>query len=94
MKTISELAEIIKSNPGCVVTVDNDYWRLDKMNIWDNPHDEEGNPDEFALWEKENTLIDSDQIENASVGDVTQNCYGGGILMALAQINGITIESV
>ena len=75
-----DLVQIIRDNPGCVATIDNDCWWIDAK---DKPED--GPP-----------LISSDDnfkpLGDGGYG--SGHCYGGDILQALAQIVGIKVESV
>lgn len=90
MKTIEELAQIIRDNPGAVVTVDNDCWwmrpappkPIDEMTIA-----------EYDEWE-DSTIVSDNDVAPFSLGYIDSNCYGGAILMALAKIVGIELESV
>lgn len=86
------LAEIIKQNPGCVAVIDNDTWTLYKAHPCENPHD--GLGAEWEAWEQGNELANDSDVEPVGDGYGSGHCYGGDILQALAQIVGITIESV
>lgn len=78
------LVEIIKANPGCVAIIDNDQWTLYKA----DPTEENDGPD--------NELASSDDYLEPMAGSTYQedNCYGGGLLRALAVIVGVKLESV
>jgi hypothetical protein len=90
-----DLVQIIRDNPGCIATIDNDCWWIKKG----TPH-----PDGFDNWssakqeeweEAQEIASSNDKIK--SVGMETYqsgNCYGGDILLALAVIAGIKVESV
>lgn len=92
-----DLVQIIKDNPGCTVTIDNDCWQITA--------DDGSYPNDFDdwdavkqdAWQKENAplVFSSDELESLQ-GSTYQadNCYGGAILLALAEIVGINIQSV
>lgn len=95
---MKDLIQIIKDNPNCVATIDNDYWVLEKISRFseDAPNEEKIGYDAYSEWEKENELAHSNNIIK-SLGDGGYgpgNCYGGDILQALAVIVGIKIEGV
>ena len=74
-----DLVKIIKENPGCIATIDNDQWWIMAKDA-----DEDAEP-----------LISSDDPQvtrDWSYGPDSN--YGQGILCALAEIVGIEIESV
>jgi hypothetical protein len=94
-KKKKDLVQIIKDNPGCVATIDNDSWHIDKnverpsdFDNWEYEKQEE--------WHDSNCLAsdDDDLVRYGDGGYGSGNCYGGDILQALAQIVGIKIESV
>lgn len=92
-KTQKDLVQVIRDNPGCVATVDNDWWALHKKNPDQNPF-EEGD-DEWDDWEDDNRIADSSDVKRIGDGGYgSGNCYGGDILQALAIIVGIKVESV
>ncbi len=85
------LVQVIRDNPGCIATIDNDCW-------WINPAPpkptEEMDDEEFEQWHG-NIIAHSDGI--IPLGDDgygSGRCYGGDILQALAMIVGIEIRSV
>lgn len=92
-----DLVQIIRDNKGCTITVDNDWWELtesdgippDDFDDWDEVKQDE--------WYKENgsLVCSSDELEPLQ-GSTYQadNCYGGAILLALAEIAGINIQTV
>lgn len=90
-----DLVQIIRDNPGCIATIDNDCWWLEK----NNP-EPEGFDDwpykKQDKWRKDQELASSgDNL--VRLGDGGYGCgneYGGDILQALAVIAGITIKSV
>lgn len=77
------LAEIIRANPGCVAVVDNDSWWLYKKA-----------PDYEQEDDPENELANDRNVIRVGRGYGSGCRYGGDLLQALAQIVGITIESV
>lgn len=84
------LVEIIKANPGCVATIDNDSWVLHKAKP-------ETMPEDWDEWYEANQLADDSDTFDPPLGDGgygSGNCYGGDILQALAIIAGVKIESV
>lgn len=94
-KEAKDLAQIIRDNPGCVAVIDNDSWTLRK----DTPQ-----PDDFDNWtyqkqdewERSQELASSDDTLKPFKNETYQegSCYGGDILLALAEIVGIKVESV
>ncbi len=89
---MKDLVEIIKANPGCRATVDNDYWVLHSA-----PPKlvRDMSENEFELWREVGEIAHSDDVEPLGDGGYgSGNCYGGDILQALAIIVGISIESV
>lgn len=87
-----DLVALIKANPGCVATIDNDCWWLYREHPDAGPA--EDSPNRHA-WEKANELARDGEV--AALGDGGYgcgNCYGGDILQALAIIVGMKIESV
>lgn len=75
-----DLVQIIRDNPGCIATIDNDGWWI---NSKEDPH---GDP----------IVSDSDIAYGSlgDGGYGSGNSYGGDILQALAIIVGIKVESV
>lgn len=89
-----DLAQIIRDNPGCKATIDNDCWWLSKR----TPE-----PEEFDNWGYESQEQWHESQELATSGDdfthecntyQTGNCYGGDLLQVLANMVGVEIESV
>jgi hypothetical protein len=81
MKKLStaDLAEIIKANPGCVLFVDNAWWKLTRG---ENPYDEHEDEAARDAWADANKL--------ASDRDMA---YGqGGMLEALALLANVSLE--
>jgi hypothetical protein len=86
-----DLVQIIRDNPGCVATIDNDGWVLCR----EHPGKISVYADDFDQWQRENELAnDGDVTALGDGGYGSGNCYGGDILQALAKIVGITVESV
>jgi hypothetical protein len=83
--TIQDLAQIIRDNPGCYVEVDNDWWAL-----WVSKEAKDTADDDDEV----GYLVSSSEMGTADWGYGFGNCYGGDILLALALIQGITVESV
>lgn len=90
--TIFDLAELIRANPHCVATVDNDFWWIDREPMDENPYEEDD--DRASGWESENRLISADEITEGGYGYGEGSSYGGDILQALAHIVGIKVQSV
>jgi hypothetical protein len=86
---IGELAEIIKSNPGCFAEVDNDCWTLFRA----SPEDID-TADDYEEVLKDLEIASSDTHSDPFGGYGSGNCYGGDLLQALARIVGIRVESV
>lgn len=86
-----DLVQIIKNNPGCIATIDNDCWwihskpskPLDKMT-----------DDEYWEWNDNCILASDDEVESIGSGYGAGPCYGGDILQALAKIVGMEVKSV
>ena len=93
MSDLKDLAQIIRDNPGCYALVDNDGWSLHKTDPYgpDAPSEED---EQFNDWYEANTLATERDVISVGEGYGSGNCYGGDILQALAQIVGITVESV
>ena len=89
---MKDLAQIIKDNPGCVATIDNDSWWLHKAPpkpVEDLTHDE------YDKWQDNGALAGDGEVKSLGDGGYgSGNRYGGDILQALAQIVGVKIESV
>ena len=91
-KKRKDLAQIIRDNPGCIATIDNDSWTLRKPGEEPDFHRDW---DAEEKWLEEHTLAHTgDSIVHRGSGYGSGNCYGGDILQALAVIVGIKIESV
>ena len=85
MKTKKKnLVQIIRSNPGCVAVIDNDFWYLLKArpSNWDDMTRQQQ-----YEWRETAELATADGYGHGG-------CYGGDILQALAEIAGIKIESI
>ena len=97
MAKAKDLAQIIRDNPGCVAIIDNDCWSLHREHPDKNPNDWSDNERACERWDEDNLLADDGDTFDPHLGDGgygSGNCYGGDILQALAQIVGITVESV
>lgn len=87
-----DLVKAIRENPGCIATIDNDMWWLDraKPESYDQMSDEEKDD-----WHQRSEIVrSSDPIVRRGSGYGSGNAYGGDILQALAEIVGMHIESV
>ena len=91
-----DLVQIIKDNPGCVATIDNDCWWLDKVDPYgpEAPNEEEMSHEKYEEWREANRLARDGEVKSLGSGYGSGNCYGGDILQALAQIVGVKIQSV
>jgi len=78
------LSDLIKDNPGCYVSLDNDCWT---MTTRKPPNIED--MDEFDKWLADNTIAKS-----YDYGVYRGNLHGRAILYALANIQGIVVEPV
>jgi hypothetical protein len=87
------LEDIIRANPTCIVTLDNDCWWIDREDSANNPFDEDvydgdlsddNRYEAYAAWEEKNRLA-----ESSTHGG---HCYGEGVLLALAKIVGVKVE--
>lgn len=88
-----DLVQIIRDNPGCIATIDNDCWWLSRQPSEDNPHDEDS--DEWGEWDEANQIARDGEVKPLGDGGYGSGCsYGGDILQALAQIVGVKVESV
>jgi hypothetical protein len=95
MSKPKDLAQIIRDNLGCIAVIDNDSWVLKR----DTPY-----PDDFDNWsgDKQDEWYEAQELASSSdklkpfSNETYQagNCYGGDILLALAEIVGIKVESV
>lgn len=83
---MKDLVKIIRDNPGCVAVIDNDGWDLFSKGVWDLRHDCEDLP---ALASSGDNLK---RLKGTTYQD--DNCYGGAILLALAEIVGMKVQSV
>lgn len=87
-----DLVQIIRDNPGCIATIDNDCWWLVKA---PPKAPDEMTDDEYDAWQRDGLLArDGDVLPLGDGGYGSGNCYGGDILQALAMIVGVKIESV
>jgi len=80
-----QLAKVIQDNPGCFLLVDNDQWHLYKRNPFDSTTDEE----QDDIMDNE-CLARDDDLDGESMGCV----YGFGVLVALAGLHRLTVETV
>jgi hypothetical protein len=91
-KAKKDLVQIIRDNPGCVATIDNDCWII--MPARPKPLGQMTD-DDYDAWECLKPLARSDDDLVRRGGGYGSGCtYGGDILQALAVIVGITVESV
>ena len=91
-KRDKDLVQIIKDNPGCVATIDNDCWWLRRA---PSKPVEEMTEDEYDTYEESSLLACDEDVKPLGGGGYgSGNCYGGDILQALAVIVGIKLESV
>jgi hypothetical protein len=89
---MKDLVQVIKDNPGCIATVDNDCWWIHKAPP--KPVDEMTG-EEYDDWQESGEIAcDADVKPLGDGGYGSGSCYGGDILQALAQIVGIKIRSV
>jgi hypothetical protein len=90
-----DLVQIIRDNPGCIATIDNDSWTL-KRNVPDPPDFENWTYEKQEEWMQAQELASSDDKLRPFTNETYQDgsCYGGDILLALAEIVGIKVESV
>lgn len=86
-----DLVQIIKDNPGCIATVDNDCWWLQAAPT--KPIDEMTEDEREAWYDRPYLASDSDVFPRGS-GYGSGCTYGGDLLQALAEIVGIKVESV
>ena len=85
-----DLVKIIRDNPGCRFTVDNDCWWCQPP--LPKPESEMTTEDWDAYNEPPDLAGDSDVIH---IPDRYDGCsYGGDILGALAEIVGVKVEGV
>ena len=89
-KRTKDLVQIVRDNPGCRFTVDNDAWYVTPA--LPKPESEMTDQDWDDLYERK-LACDEDVIARGS-GYGSGCCYGGDILQALAEIVGVHIESV
>ena len=92
---MKDLAQIIKDNPGCIATIDNDWWELRKAKpvYWD----ELSEPMKGTWFDDETTILaDSNDsfTHERELGYVQGQNYGGDFLIVLAKIQGLKLESV
>jgi hypothetical protein len=79
------LAKIIAENPGCVLHVDNDSWKLTRASADDNPHDYDDDESSYEAWAAANKLASYRDIADAA-------CSAGDVLEALALLAKVTVE--
>jgi hypothetical protein len=94
-KPSKNLVQIIRDNPGCIATIDNDHWTLRKSTPVPTDFDDWNTRGQNKWQEEQELATASDNF--GSLGDGGYgcgNCYGGDILQALAIIVGIQVESV
>lgn len=91
---MKDLVQIIKDNPGAIAIVDNDGWSLHTAE-WNEPPDFNDEPNAYENWEEQNTLADSSDelspLKGSTYGG--PDAYGGALLLALAEIANINVES-
>jgi hypothetical protein len=90
-----DLVQIIRDNPGCVAVIDNDSWTLRKDTSPPADYDK-WTWQEQDKWEQSQELASSeDKLKPLGMESYQDGaCYGGDILVALAIIVGIKVESV
>jgi hypothetical protein len=87
-----DLVKLIIENPGARFIVDNDCWSMelpypDGFDAWSESRQDE--------WREEAELAcDGEVFVRGDGGYGSGSCYGGDILQALAEIVGVSIESV
>ena len=87
-----DLVQVIRDNPGCIATVDNDCWYLHKAPP--KPIDDMTD-DEYDEWQKNGEIANDSNVKRLGDGGYGSGCiYGGDLLQALAVIVGVKIESV
>ncbi len=91
-----DLVQIIKNNPGCTATIDNDCWELTPENPYPEGFGDWDSDKQDAWYEANLPLADSSSDLEPLKGSTYQanNCYGGAVLLALAEIVGINIQAV
>ena len=90
---MKNLVQIIKDNPGCRATIDNDCWTLYKSPP--KPFETMTEDERYNYFMNGELIHSDDDFEPLGDGGYgSGNRYGGDILQALAVIVGITIESV
>ena len=95
MAVIKDLVQIIRDNPGCIATIDNDFWKLDKAGDPPADFDKWSETEQEDWWDsREIANSDDDLVDLGDGGYGSGNTYGGDILQALAVIVGIKIQSV
>lgn len=96
--TVEDLAQIIRDNPGCAATVDNDCWWINRTDLPEprmaNFADEDAYYEALNKWEEERTIVSDSDMGHTYKGYGSGSSYGGDILQALALIVGISVESV
>jgi hypothetical protein len=91
-KMKKDLVQIIRDNPGCVATIDNDCWWIRPAPP--KPLDEMSDDELDAYNDAPSIASDGDVQPLGDGGYGSGSSYGGDILQALAIIVGIKIESV
>ena len=94
-----DLVQIIKDNPGCTAIIDNDYWSLHRVHPHGPaaPNEDAMSYAEFEAWQTANEIACSDSEILPVDGQQSYgagNCYGQDILLALAAIAGVNIDTV
>ena len=83
--TTAALAKVIAENPGCVLHVDNDSWKITRVSDEENPHDYDENETEYESWKEANKLATYRDFSDAA-------CYAGDALEALALLAKVRVE--
>ena len=89
---LKDLVQVIRENPGCRFTIDNDCWWC--RPALPKPESEMTGDDWDAYDEAPDLARDGEVTERGDGGYGTGSSYGGDILQALAEIVGVEIESV
>lgn len=94
-KPTKDLVQIIRDNPGCIATIDNDNWSLRKNTPYPAGFDDWKFEAQDKWHDEQKLATSSDNFGHLGDGGYgCGNCYGGDILQALAIIVGIQAESV
>lgn len=83
------LVDVLRENPECIVTIDNDCWWITRESPKNNPFDVDGDYRKHVAWDDANHLANDDTHPYGHGGP-----YGGDILVALAEIVGIELRRV